>query len=92
MTDYTTEWCVYLGVPVGTVYWQVCDSKKKNDSFNIVMTDTKYKLLYLNRSHCLKETIDKNDLMLLLYILLNKSFNRIDMNKKAITDRVKGTI
>ena len=92
ITDYTTEWRVCLGVPAGTAYWQVCDSKKKNDSFNIVMIDTKYKLLDLKRSHCLKETIDKSELMLLLNILWNKSFNRIDRNEKAITDRVKGTI
>ena len=56
------------------------------------MIDVKRKLLDLKRTQCLKETIDKSELMLLLNILWNKSFNRIDRNEKAITDRVKGTI
>ena len=55
------------------------------------MIDVKRKLLDLKRIHCLKETIDKSDLMILINIAWNKSFGRIDMNKKAITHRGWGS-
>ena len=87
INDSTTEWCTCLGVPYGTAYWQVGDSKEQIGSLNVAMTDAKRNLLDLNRSHCLKETIDKSDLILLISIAWNKSFARIDMNKKNITDR-----
>ena len=29
INDKTTEWCVCLGVPYGTAYWQVGDSKEQ---------------------------------------------------------------
>ena len=87
INNKTTEWCVCLGVPYGTAYWQVGDSKEQNGSFNMAMTDAKRKLLNLKRKHCLKETIDKTDLMLLINIAWNKSFARIDKNRKAIADR-----
>ena len=38
---------VCLGVPYGTVYWQVGDSKEQHGSFNMAMTDAKRKLLDL---------------------------------------------
>ena len=47
INDSTTEWCVCLGVPYGTAYWQVGDSKEQNGSFNMAMTDAKRKLLDL---------------------------------------------
>ena len=87
INDSTTEWCVCLGVPYGTAYWQVGDSKEQNGSFNMVMIDAKRKLLDLKRMHCLREKIDKSDLMLLINIAWNKLFARIDKNRKAIADR-----
>ena len=86
INDSATEWCIYLCVPYGTPYWQVGDSEEQNGSFNIAMTDVKRKLLDLKRSHCLKETIEKNNLMLLINIAWNKSFASIDMNKKYIAN------
>ena len=62
------------------------DSKEKNGSFNTAMTDVKRKLLDLKRSYCLKETMDKSHVMLLINMAWNKSFTRIDMNKKAVVD------
>ena len=90
INDSTTEWCVCLGIPYGTTYWEVGDSKEQNGSFNIAMTDAKRKLLDLKRSYFLNETIDKSDLMLLINITWNKLCVRIDMNKKAFTDREWG--
>ena len=47
INNKTTEWCVCLGVPYGTAYWQVGDSKEQNGSFNMAMTDAKRNLLDL---------------------------------------------
>ena len=66
------------------------DSKEKNGSFNVAMIDAKRKLLDLKYSHYLKEIIEKIDLMLLINIVWNKLFARIDMNKNVITDRGSG--
>ena len=63
------------------------DSKEQNGSFNMAMTDAKRKLLDLKRKSCMDETIDKNDLMLLINIAWNKSFARVDKNRRAIADR-----
>ena len=63
------------------------DSKEQNGSFNMAMTDAKRKLLDLKRKSCMNETIDKNDLMLLINIAWNKSFARVDKNRRAIADR-----
>ena len=35
------QWIAYIGVPYGTVLWQVGDSKEQNGSFNMVMTKEK---------------------------------------------------
>ena len=48
------------------------DSKEQNGYFNIIMTYLKRKLLVLKREHCLKESIDKSRLMLLINITWNK--------------------
>ena len=90
VNDSTTEWCFFLDVPYETAYWQVDDSKEKNGSFNVAMIDAKRKLLDLKYSHYLKEIIEKIDLMLLINIVWNKLFARIDMNKNVITDRGSG--
>ena len=87
INNKTTEWCVCLGVPYGTAYWQVGDSKEQNGSFNMAMTDAKRKLLDLKRQSCMNETIDKGDLMVLINIAWNKSFARVDKNRRAIADR-----
>ena len=60
---------------------------KNKGSFNMTMIDAKRKLLDLKRQSCMNETIDKNDLMLLINIAWNKSFARVDKNRRAIADR-----
>ena len=85
--NYFQPNCVCLGVPYGTAYWQVGDSKEQNGSFNIAMTDAKRKLLDLKRQSCMNETIDKGDLMLFINTAWNKSFARVNKNRRAIVDR-----
>ena len=57
----------------------------------MAMTDTKRKLLDLKRQSCMIETIDKNDLTLLINIAWNKLFARVDKNRRAIVDRGQGS-
>ena len=68
------------------------DSKEQNGSFNIAMIDAKRKLLDLKHQSCMNETIDKNDLILLINIAWNKSFARVDKNRRAIAGRGWGYI
>ena len=84
INDTTTKWCVCLVVPHETAYWQVGDSKEQDGSFSMTMTGANRKLLDLKRSHCLKETIDKSDLILLINIAWNKSFTSISMNQRIL--------
>ena len=51
------------------------------------MTDTKGNLLFLKREYCWNESINKSDLMMLINIVFNKLFDRIDKNRRAIADR-----
>ena len=53
----------------------------------MAMIDAKRKLLDLKRQSCMNETIDKSDLMLLINIVWNKSFARVDKNRRLIVDR-----
>ena len=61
INNKTTEWCVCLGVPYGTAYWQVGDSKEQNGSFNMVMIDAKRKLSDLKRQSSMNETMMQNE-------------------------------
>ena len=45
------------------------------------------KLLGLKRQSCMNETVDKGGLMLLINIAWNKSFARVDKNRRDIADR-----
>ena len=44
------------------------DSKEQNGYFNMTMIDTKRKILVLKREHCLNESVDKSDIILLINI------------------------
>ena len=57
----------------------------------MTIIDAKRKLLVLKREHCLNESIDKSDLMLLINIAWNQSFIRVDKNMRDITDKGWGT-
>jgi hypothetical protein len=40
-----TKWCVNIGLPYGTSYWQVGDSTEKNGCFKMALTRLKQKLV-----------------------------------------------
>ena len=81
-------WVVCLGVPYGTALWQVGDSKEQNGSFNIAFNKAKqelleYKIKKMSQDCSLKPT----DLIPLINVAWEKSFARVQQNKKAIAER-----
>ena len=54
------------------------------------MIDTKGNLLFLKHEYCLHESINKSGLMMLINIVWNKLFDRIDENRRDIANRGLG--
>ena len=82
------HWVVCIGVPYGTAYWQVGDSKEQNGSFNIAITQAKQDLLETKDTLGLyDEGIVDTDLMPIINSAWKRSFGRVDKNRNAICDR-----
>ena len=81
------HWVVCIGVPYGTALWQVGDSKEQNGSFNMAMTKAKDEMLEKKIELGLPDGIVETDMMALINIAWDKSFARVQKNKKAIVDR-----
>jgi len=82
-----TEWCVCLGVPYGTSYRQVGDSKQQNCSYKIALNKAKQELVSKKAKFGLKATIEKTDIMIILNRTWEESFARTQKNKQAIAMR-----
>ena len=54
------------------------------------MINTKRKLLVLKHEHCLNDSIDKSDLILLINISQDELFVRVDKNRRDIIDKEQG--
>ena len=50
------------------------------------MIDTKGNLLFLKREYYWNESINRSDLMMLINIVWNKLFDRIDKNRRDIAN------
>ena len=50
------KWVVTIGVPCGTVLWQVGDSAEQNKSFNMVLVRTKQDIVELKEMHMILST------------------------------------
>ena len=82
------NWVVCIGVPYGTAYWQVGDSKEQNGSFNIAITQAKQDLLEKKDAMGLyDEGIVDTDLMPIVNLAWKRSFGRVEKNKNALSDR-----
>ncbi len=82
------HWVVCIGVPYGTAYWQVGDSKEQNGSFNIAITQAKQDLLEKKDALGLyDEGIVDTDLMPIVNSALKRSFGRVDKSRNAISDQ-----
>jgi len=81
-------WVVCLGVPYGTALWQVGDSKEQNGSFNIAFARAKQDLLQFKIKKMTQDlSLRPTDLMPLINFAWEKSFARVEQNKKAIVER-----
>ena len=82
------HWIACIGVPYGTVLWQVGDSKEQNGSFSMAMMKAKQELLALKDGLGLQnDGILDTNLMPLIIIAWNKIFARVDKNRNAIFNR-----
>ena len=83
---YTNTVCI--GVPYGTAIWQVADSKEQNGSYKIALARAKKELLDIKLSmHIDPASLCPTDIIPLVNIAWEKSFQRVHMNRKAIAER-----
>jgi hypothetical protein len=80
-------WKVCIGVPYGTLLWQVGDSTEQNGCFKMSLTEEKRKLVENKETNGIQGTIEKTDIVGLVTHAWTKSFNRVQTNHKAIAER-----
>jgi hypothetical protein len=80
-------WTVCIVVPYGTSLWQVGDIKQQSGQYKDKSKDGKENMLTMKTKHGMKFSIVKQDVMWIVCYAWNKSFDRIEMNKDAITKR-----
>ena len=81
------QWACCIGVPYGTSLWQVGDSEQQNGSFNMALTKEKQTILNSRDGQCIKAELTPTDMIPLIVAAWDKSFGRVQSNKKAIADR-----
>ena len=59
-------WVVCIGVPYGTAFWQVKDSKEQNGSFNIALGKAKKELVDFRLQKSLPGSLQSTDLIPLI--------------------------
>jgi hypothetical protein len=82
-----TMWCVCIGVPYGTSYWQVGDSPEQNGCFKMKNTEAKEILVAWKGSRGWAVTIEKTDIVPVVKYGWERSFARTRTNKTAIAVR-----
>jgi hypothetical protein len=85
INDPTHPWVVCLGVPYGTHIWQVADSSKLNGSFKIALNRAKAK--YFSHKAPDNQRFVPTDIIPLISMAWDKSFNRQKIAQAAILDR-----
>ena len=93
VTNADHPWMICIGVPYGTSLWQVADSKEQNGSYKIAIAKAKKQLLEKRLDMYLDSPgIYATDIMIIVNNAWEQSFARIDLNKKAISDRGWGPL
>eukprot|EP00978_Attheya_sp_CCMP212_P020565 scaffold59017_cov48-Attheya_sp.AAC.1 len=88
INDPEHEWCVCLGVPYGTAYWQVGDSKQQNGSFKIYLT--KAKMIIIRRKIELGMKVirvEKYEIIPCVNAAFGQSFGNVEGTKTALCER-----
>jgi hypothetical protein len=81
------KWCVNIGLPYGTSYWQVGDSSEQNGCFIMALTKCKQALVTAKNDANLPYEINQTDVVKLVKDAWKDSFARVESNKKAILHR-----
>jgi len=82
------RWHVCLGVPSGTSYWQVADSSEQNGSFKMALTKAKREIITKKVRNCIPNArIEKHEVTMIVRKAWEKSFAKVQSNKKAIAVR-----
>ena len=93
VTNADHPWMICIGVPYGTSLWQVADSKEQNGSFKIAISKAKQNLLKKRLDMYMDSPgIYQTDIMTIVDDAWQHSFDRIELNKKAISDRGWGPL
>jgi hypothetical protein len=79
-----TKWCVNIGLPYGTSYWQVGDSSEQNGCFKMALTKYKQALVTAKNDANLPYEINKTDVVKLVKDAWQVSFTRGETNRKAV--------
>jgi hypothetical protein len=80
-------WKVCIGVPNGTAHWQVGDSAEQNGSWKMATTRDKRKLSQFRISMGMPLNIRPSDIVPIVNNAWEKSFARVQSNKRAIAKR-----
>ena len=87
INDPNHTWVCCIGVPYGTALWQVGDAPEQNGAFNQALVRAKRDMMTLRELHDLPLSLQPTDIMLLICQAWEKSFARIESNRKAIAER-----
>jgi hypothetical protein len=87
VTDERTKWMVCISIPYGTNLWKVGDSPQQNGAFKMRLTYEKKALIKETSKLYMECRIKKHDIVGLVHRCLNKSFQRIDSNKRTMSER-----
>lgn len=83
-----TKYCMTIGVPYGTSYWQVGDSVEQNGCFKMATYRAKDELLQ-HRENSINGIMGilPSDIIIIVNQAWEQSFARVRTNKKAIAER-----
>ena len=82
------KWKALIGIPYGTSLWQVGDSVEQNGCFKMHQYDYKVQLVNKKRELNMNNTnLNKSVVIPIVNYCWDRSFARVDTNRKAITQR-----
>jgi hypothetical protein len=80
------EWVVCIGVPYGTLYWQVADSSEQIGSYKMALTTAKKESVKKKQRACFQNArIKTYEIVIIINEAWKHCFSRVEYSKKAIT-------
>jgi len=87
INSHDHKWECCIGLPYGTLYWQIGDSSEQNGCFKMALTKAKQELVSKKNESGLEYTINREDIVGLVRKAWKSSFERVDTNRQAISRR-----